>query len=89
MSVDFSAYRFTDNQQIKTFVGEIMNGDMYGYAIDVYKHYANMDPGSKFDIGKKVSEKTRPRFIKITCLYMIDFPGDIQVNDQFNTVTKI
>ena len=83
MSTDFSDYRLADNQQIKTFEREILNDDMYGYAIDVYKHYANMDPGSKFDIGKKVSEKTRERFVKITCLYMIDFPGDIQVNDQY------
>ena len=89
MSTDFSVYRLTDNNQLKTFEREILNDGKYGYAIDVYKHYANMDPGSKFDIGKKVSEKTRERFIKITCLYMIDFPGDIQVDNHFNTVTKI
>jgi len=89
MSADFSAYRLTDNNQIKTFEREILNENMYGYAIDVYKHYANMDPGSTLDIVKKVSKKTRKRFIKITCLYMIDFPGDIQVNNQFNIVTKI
>lgn len=89
MSADFSIFRITDTNQMRAFEKDIIQDNMYGYALEVYKHFANLDPGSTFNIEKKVSVKTVERFVKITCLYMIDFPGDIQVNNQFNTVTKL
>ncbi len=61
----------------------------YKYGIDIYKYFANMKKGDTFDVTKKVLRKNVSNFIKIICLYVSDFPGEIQVNETFTEIEKL
>jgi len=48
-----------------------------------------MKKGDTFDVTKKVLRKNVSNFIKIICLYVSDFPGEIQVNETFTEIEKL
>ena len=87
--MDFSEYRLKHPSEIDQYKNQMGEKEFYSYAISIYKHLANMIRDAKFDIAKKVSKKNLEMFIKIICLYMIDFPGQLQINETFTEIIKI
>lgn len=87
--MNYSVYRLTDLSQLKPFENQMGEKQFYEYAIGIYKYFAKMEPGTKFDITKKVSKENIDKFIKIACLYFSDFPGQIIFNESFTQITKL
>ncbi len=87
--MDYSIHVLTDISQIEPFKAEMGERKFYDYGIRIYKYFANMEPGDKFDVTKRVAKKNVDKFIKIACLYWNEFPGHIQFNDTFTQITKL
>lgn len=87
--MDLSEYRLRHPSEIDIYKNQMGNQKFYDYAISIYKHLAAMVSDARFDITKKVDIKNRAVFIKIACLYMIDFPGQLQINETFTEILKI
>lgn len=87
--MNFSEYRLTDPSQINDLKAEMGDKSFFDYGISIYKYLAGLKPGQKFDICKRVDKKNVGKFVKIICLYMIDFPGFLQVNDEFTEITVL
>lgn len=87
--MDLSEYRLKHPSEIEQYKNQMGEKEFYKYAISIYKHLANMIRDTKFDITKKVSKENHEMFIKIICLYMMDFPGQLQINETFTEILKI
>lgn len=61
----------------------------FDYAISIYKYFAGVRRYSSFDITKKVDAENWEVFVKIICLYKIDFPGHLQVNETFTEIIRL
>ncbi len=86
--MDLSRYRLTDLSQLDPFKEQMGEKQYYEYAFSVYRQLARLEPGNKFSITKYVKEKNMDLFVKIVCMYMIDFPGQVVFNDDFTEITK-
>lgn len=87
--MNFSEYRLTDPSQITDLKTEMGEKSFFDYGVRIYKYFAGLKPGQKFDLKKHVDEKNISKFIKVIGLYMIDFPGFLQINDDFTEITVL
>lgn len=87
--MDYKHYRLSHTSELEPYKKEMGEKKFYDYAISIYKYFAKMERGKSFDITKKVAKKNTEKFIKIACLYVIDFPGDLQFNDSFTQIIKL
>lgn len=87
--MDYSSFRLQDPAEIEPFKSKLGDKEFYKYAIGIYKYIAKMLYGTKFDIEKGVADHNKEIFIKIACLYWIDFPGQIQFNETFTEIKRI
>lgn len=85
----YSAYRLTHPSEIEPIKEKMGPDNFYKYAISIYKYFADMKNGEQFIVSKLVAKDNIDKFIKIACLYAIDFPGDIQFNENFTIITKL
>lgn len=89
MSPDFLKYRLTHLSEIDQIKEEMGAEEYYSYAIDIYKFFAEMKRDQTFDLTKRVRKENIEKFVKITCLYMADFPGHLQVNNTFTKILRL
>lgn len=87
--MNLSNFRLTDLSQIDNLKAEMGEKSFFEYGVRIYKHFASLKPGEKFDITKRVDSRNIDKFIKVICLYMIDFPGFLQINDEFTEITVL
>lgn len=84
--MSFLSHQLTDISQIEALKVEMGEKSFFEYGVRIYKHFASLKPGEKFDITKRVAPRNIDKFIKVICLYMIDFPGFLQINDEFTEI---
>lgn len=89
MNTDFLKYRLTDLSEIEKIKEKMGAKEYYSYAINIYKFYAEMERDQTFDLTKRVKKENVEKFVKITCLYMSDFPGHLQVNETFTKILRL
>lgn len=87
--MNYSSFRLTHPSQINQFKEEMGEKEFYKYAFGIYRYFANMETGNQFDVTKKVAKENTDKFVKITCLYAVDFPGQLQINESFTQITKL
>lgn len=87
--MNYSHFRLNILSETASIKAEMGEKQFFDYAIGIYKYFANMASGDEFDITKKVAKENAEKFIKIACLYSIDFPGHLQFNEAFTKITKL
>jgi hypothetical protein len=87
--MNLSKYHLEHPSEVEIYKNQMGKEKFFEYAISVYKHFARMSRYSVFNITKKVDNQNWEMFVKITCLYRIDFPGHLQVNNTFTEITRL
>lgn len=85
----YAAYRISHPSEIDPIKEKMGAKKFYEYAIGIYKYFADMKRGEQFVVSKLVAQENIEKFIKIACLYAMDFPGYIQFNENFTIITKL
>lgn len=87
--MDYSKYMLNDPSEIEPYKNKMGENGFFKYAFGIYEYFSKMSIGSIFDITNGVENKNIELFIKIACLYWIDFPCQIQFNDSLTKITRI
>lgn len=82
-------HQLEDPFEIDVYKKQMGEKKFFDYAISIYKYFAGMARYSTFEITKKVDVVNWEMFVKITCLYRIDFPGHLLVNKTFTEITRL
>lgn len=86
--MNLSIHRLNDLSELEPFKDSMGWNNFYKYSIKVYRLLASLEDGQRLYYQRFVKKKNIPLFIKVVCLYIHDFPGQVLFSDDFNYIIK-
>ena len=92
--INYSHHRLENWDWVDKYI-EIHGWEEYiNFTNKVYNRLVNLQPGKKFDITEKVSEKNRDFFIKIACQFILEQlemfkDGNYHFSDDYTKIIRM
>lgn len=89
MNKDLSSFRLTSMSELEPFKEKMGQRAFFRYSIRVYEQLYQIPPDRPFIVNHYVKRQNQDLFIKIACVFMIDYPGFIQFNNDFTQIKNV
>lgn len=90
--MDLSKYRLINYDWFPVYYEKIGHEEFWTYVQKVYKSLENLHPMQHYNIINSISEDMQELFIKIGCMYILDFGGceacGIQFSDDYTKIMR-
>lgn len=89
MNRDFTKYRLTNLSEIEPYKEKMGKRKFYDYGISIYEALNKIPRDKPFDVYVNVKRVNLPLFIKIVCMFMIDYPGFVDFNQSYTKIYNV